>query len=292
MAKKMTPVVASASGKVVWTGRTCCTIQIQHNDGWRTKYIHLNNDTPGTDDGQGWGIAPGIEVGTRVKAGQLIGWVGDSGNAEGTSPHLHFELVDPDGVIVNAYNTLKVAEGKALPAVCESPDAGKLGQLLNGSGLLKQGTAGNQVKQLQRFLKAVGYDVGVVDGAFGPKTSGAVRQFQEGQGINPDGVVGPKTRSIIRKVNGVLPAIPVLDPEGRIMRPGARGDDVHHLQDLLKIAGFDPGQADGVYGPKTQAAVAALQDALGDLTVDGKVGPNTRDALAHLLGVAGLEFCS
>jgi len=32
-----------------------------------------------------------------VQAGELIGWMGDSGNAESTSPHLHFELRDPAG---------------------------------------------------------------------------------------------------------------------------------------------------------------------------------------------------
>lgn len=47
----------------------------------------LNNDTQhddGTysDDGEGWGIAEGLEKGTHVEAGQVIGWVGDSGNAE------------------------------------------------------------------------------------------------------------------------------------------------------------------------------------------------------------------
>jgi Peptidase family M23 len=103
------PVVAAASGVVDWIGQTCCYLAIQHDDGWSSWYIHLNNDTPGTDDGQGWGIAPGIERGTRVEAGQLIGWAGDSGNAEGTAPHLHFELRRPDGVAINAYDALLAA---------------------------------------------------------------------------------------------------------------------------------------------------------------------------------------
>ena len=68
--------------------------------GWSAEYMHLNNDTPGTDDGQGgemYAFAPGIYPGARVVAGQLLGWVGDSGNAEGTVPHLHFELVHQAG---------------------------------------------------------------------------------------------------------------------------------------------------------------------------------------------------
>ena len=100
--RKGDPVVAFDDGVVSWIGGSCCSVHITHDDGWSTRYIHMNNDTQRadgsyTDDGQGWGIAPGIEQGTRVTAGQLIGWVGDSGNAESVGPHLHFEIVDPTG---------------------------------------------------------------------------------------------------------------------------------------------------------------------------------------------------
>lgn len=105
MADKMTPVIAVADGTVGWIdddqGGDCCAMALQHDDGWESWYIHLNNDTPGTDDGQGWGFAPGIAQGVHIRAGQLIGYVGDSGNAEGGSPHLHFELHQPGGVVVN-----------------------------------------------------------------------------------------------------------------------------------------------------------------------------------------------
>ena len=292
MAPKMTPVVASASGTVLWIGSTCCTVQIRHDDGWRTKYYHLNNDTPGTDDGQGWGLAPGIVLGAEVHAGQLIGWVGDSGNAESTPPHLHFELVDPHDTIVNSYEALRAAEWVPLPAACESLDAGDLAQLLEDSVLLREGDVGVAVSQLQQFLTIVGFAVGSVDGIFGLKTNDAVRQFQEDWDLEPDGVVGPNTVGIIEDVNYALPVAAVLDADGRVMRPGARGEDVQQLQDLLDIAGFHPGPTDGVYGAQTEAAVYALQEAIGGLNVDGKVGVDTREALANLLGVAGLEFCS
>ncbi|MFX4416406.1 M23 family metallopeptidase, partial [Acinetobacter baumannii] len=48
-----------------------------------------------TDDGSGLdenAFAPGLETGQRVEAGQFIAYVGDSGNAEDTAPHCHFEL--------------------------------------------------------------------------------------------------------------------------------------------------------------------------------------------------------
>lgn len=110
MAAKMTPVVAVADGTVGWMhdeqGGNCCAMALNHDDGWTSWYIHLNNDTPGTDDGQGWGFAPGIETGVHVRAGQLIGWVGDSGNAEWTASHLHFELHEPGNVVINPYPSL------------------------------------------------------------------------------------------------------------------------------------------------------------------------------------------
>jgi hypothetical protein len=108
------PVVAAADGVVSWIGTTCCYLAIDHGNGWETWYIHLDNDTAGTDDGLGWGIAPGIARGTPVAAGQLIGWVGDSGNAEDVGPHLHFEI-RLDDVAVNPYPYLLSAPRLTVP---------------------------------------------------------------------------------------------------------------------------------------------------------------------------------
>ena len=119
LAERMTPVVAVADGEVSWVhderGGNCCDVALVHEDGWRSRYIHLNNDTPGTDDGRAVGIAPGVRVGARLKAGEVIGWVGDSGNAEETVSHLHFELRRPDGSPVDPYPSLVAArQGRSL----------------------------------------------------------------------------------------------------------------------------------------------------------------------------------
>ncbi|MGA9597133.1 MAG: M23 family metallopeptidase [Acidimicrobiia bacterium] len=124
MADKMIPVVAVASGTVGWMhdeqGGDCCAMALNHDDGWESWYIHLNNDTPGTDDGLGWGFAPGIESGVHVEAGQLIGYVGDSGNAEEVHSHLHFELHMPDGTVVNP--TPQVDAAIRITAPLDSPN--------------------------------------------------------------------------------------------------------------------------------------------------------------------------
>jgi hypothetical protein len=119
MAPKMTPIVAVADGTVGWMqdelGGNCCAMEIQHDDGYESWYIHMNNDTPGTDDGIYWGFAPGISQGVRVFAGQLIGWVGDSGNAENSGSHLHFELHDPEGTVLNPFTRLNAATRTGIP---------------------------------------------------------------------------------------------------------------------------------------------------------------------------------
>jgi hypothetical protein len=109
---KGVPVVAAHDGKIrtIRDDGEWCNIEITGRDRWYTRYVHLNNDTPGYDDAGHACVIPGIEVGTRVEAGQIIGWVGDSGNAEHTPPHLHFEIRMPSGLPVDPYKSLKKAE--------------------------------------------------------------------------------------------------------------------------------------------------------------------------------------
>lgn len=115
MAPKMTEVYAAGDGVVTVIAASPLAgryIEIDHGDGWSTRYIHLNNDTPGTDDGKApWSltVAPSVFEGSSVEAGQLIGWVGDSGNAEWTGPHTHFEIaylgrqIDPYSLLEEAF---------------------------------------------------------------------------------------------------------------------------------------------------------------------------------------------
>jgi hypothetical protein len=128
MAAKMTPVVAAFNGVIHSIKRETTVgggnyVTLKGDNGWSANYIHINNDTPGTDDGKGtaaYAFAPGLRVGLRVIQGQLLGWVGDSGNAESTGPHLHFELRKGDpwtGVVHNAYWSLNAAPRLTAPGV-------------------------------------------------------------------------------------------------------------------------------------------------------------------------------
>src|SRR5687768_17025192 len=122
MGQKMQKLLAAVDGRVTYTrvdagGLSGNMLTIVDEEGWSYRYIHVNNDTPGTDDGANpidAIFAPGIAPGVKVKAGQHVAFLGDSGNAEGTSPHLHFELIRPDGTAINPWTSLRLASG--LPA--------------------------------------------------------------------------------------------------------------------------------------------------------------------------------
>ena len=58
---------------------------------------------------------------------------------------------------------------------------------------LKLGATGPAVKKLQKKLKALGFNPGRIDGAFGPGTKAAVREFQRNSGLPADGIAGPQT---------------------------------------------------------------------------------------------------
>ena len=115
---RMQPLLAAVDGTITRVrlenaGIAGVVISVTGDDGWYYNYFHVNDDTPGTDDGLAgaeWQISPGLTVGSRVRAGQVIGYMGDSGNAESSVPHLHFEIRTPDHTPANPYQSLVAAQ--------------------------------------------------------------------------------------------------------------------------------------------------------------------------------------
>ena len=67
--------------------------------------------------------------------------------------------------------------------------------------MVARGAHGANVSSLQQRLNEAGANPPLaVDGAFGPLTQAAVRQFQQQRGLTVDGIVGPRTRGVTRGV--------------------------------------------------------------------------------------------
>jgi peptidoglycan hydrolase-like protein with peptidoglycan-binding domain len=137
---------------------------------------------------------------------------------------------------------------------------------MNNGPTLRAGSTGPDVLRLQRLLveiKSLTFDR--IDGTFSAATETAVKDFQQGNGLTADGVVGTQTWA-------KLPT----DPHTARLSEGATGIAVSALQKGLKAyaaenAAADPGPVDGVFGRRTEAAVRAYQSDRG-VTADGIVG--------------------
>ena len=138
--------------------------------------------------------------------------------------------------------------------------------------LLKRGSSGTAVRQLQEALKEAGHDPGPIDGGFGPATEAAVRAFQQDKGIAVDGIVGDITWLNIDE-DAVF--------SHPVVRRGSTGLAVRRVQKRLTLAGYETGGVDGIFGAGTEAGVKALQRDSG-LTQDGVVGPQTWNAIDAL----------
>src|SRR5258706_11525736 len=72
--------------------------------------------------------------------------------------------------------------------------------------ILKQGSSGPAVKDLQQKLKSLGFDPNGIDGQFGPGTLAAVIAFQKSKGLQTDGMVGPATMAAVQSAGASAPA--------------------------------------------------------------------------------------
>ncbi|HIR53317.1 MAG TPA: peptidoglycan-binding protein [Candidatus Onthovicinus excrementipullorum] len=142
-------------------------------------------------------------------------------------------------------------------------------------------TTGDDVKWVQEKLQGLGYSLGSygIDGKYGNTCESSVKQLQRDYGLSVDGIVGPDTRKALK--GQIVKAVnPYRKPTQNIYL-GDWGDGIRWVQYELKRRGYNIGSTgiDGKYGTSTKAAVERFQRASG-LTVDGIVGPKTREALA------------
>ncbi|MEB3280821.1 MAG: peptidoglycan-binding protein [Lyngbya sp.] len=159
---------------------------------------------------------------------------------------------------------------------------------------LQTGSQGAEVLELQAALKLLGYYTGEVDGVYAESTAEAVSQFQQAANLPVTGVTNSATwnrlfppdetssRSTSTANDCVCASAATTTSDQTstarasfpVLRLGMRGEAVVGLQERLRAKGFLRGQADGVFGPQTQAAVKAAQEQY-NLKPDGIVGSQT-----------------
>lgn len=157
-----------------------------------------------------------------------------------------------------------------------------------GQPTIALGATGTVVRRAQRALRRTPNLGVVVDGTFGAATQAAVKEFQQGEGLTPDGIVGPQTWQALPD-GGPMPTL----------KDGSTGPVVRSLQTVLTNGA--PGQwnttpqgIDGIFGPSTAASVRAFQT-WGGAPADGIVGDQTwsislHAASATLETAVGLQF--
>ena len=130
-------------------------------------------------------------------------------------------------------------------------------------GTLSRGSRGEEVRALQQRLIELGYLDDVADGIFGAKTQYAVRLLQTDlaeRGFSANGVATPELQDVLFNEN-----LAAYDP----YKPLSRGNSnlrVTILQERLRELGFLADAADGIYGERTQEAVALFETENGLLS--------------------------
>ncbi|RMG05536.1 MAG: peptidoglycan-binding protein [Cyanobacteria bacterium J055] len=153
--------------------------------------------------------------------------------------------------------------------------------------VLRVGSQGEDVSQLQGILKLLGFYSGMVNGVYDNLTAQAVTQFQQAAGLKPDGVVGLDTWNLLLP-SAVEPTPPPPSPcncspgvssgDLPVLQFGMRGTAVVALQRRLQAQGFFSGIVDGIFGSETENAVRSAQLSY-NLTANGVVDSRLWDAI-------------
>jgi hypothetical protein len=213
VAAKRSPALAAEAGKVELSSRSAsagCMLYLHGQSGTDYWYIHLNNDRTRKNDNRGKCVAgtayaKGLKDGAKVFAGQAIGYVGDSGDANGMQSHLHFELhpgrrgaVDPYPWLRRAARLLFAAP-RGMPFTLEL--RGTVATASDDSVQMKLGAVSawpmgqRQSKLKRKLLVSVPVDatVQVVPRLGAPGTTAAITDAKVGQQVDVWTATAPTT---------------------------------------------------------------------------------------------------
>lgn len=153
----------------------------------------------------------------------------------------------------------------------------------------RQGSRGAVVKSMQQKLNLAARRYTAIqslnaDGIFGSSSASALRRFQEQFGLTGDSLMGRQTfdklKSVAAAVAAGTPPHVTTPYPGRVLQTGSSGDSVRFVQSYLSAlgGGIPKVTVDGKYGTATRNAVSLFQAQHG-LKADGKVGAATWSAL-------------
>lgn len=152
--------------------------------------------------------------------------------------------------------------------------------------LLKE-SYGSTVSRLQYQLKILGYyTYPEITGYYGEITQESVIKFQNGQGLEADGIAGASTIAVLEEIYSRHITNGNTSNQPQSLRSGDRGPSIETLQKVLKRKGFYPHPVDGNFGKLTEKAVKEFQEHIG-ITPDGIVGPSTAGKLNFSLPSRG-----
>ena len=142
-------------------------VLIAHNNGMSTLYAHLKYGTVL------------VNKGDKVKKGQVIGYMGNTGRSRGV--HLHFEIRNRQDRRINPLPYLdKDLEEKRGNDI-----------MLPMRGYFMKNDRGKNVRVLQAFLCFANNDSIMIDGIVGNDTINSVKKFQKSNNLVVDGYFGP-----------------------------------------------------------------------------------------------------
>jgi peptidoglycan hydrolase-like protein with peptidoglycan-binding domain len=124
-----------------------------------------------------------------------------------------------------------------------------------------------KVEDVQTLLKLYGYPIGNPDGVLGPQTRTAIKRFQEDVGLEPSRYIDQLTWTKLNYFRYI----------GLVKNKDL---NIKKIQEILLKEGYDVGQPDGTIGDKTTQALKKFQKK-ENLKSDGKIGLRTLSRLAR-----------
>ena len=176
---------------------------------------------------------------------------------------------------------------------------------------LRYGSEGEDVKELQTRLTALGYYTGKISGNFLEGTQNGIKQFQKNNDLEVTGIADPLTQEVLYSDSAVgrhdvadptptpfsdlswylvdenesgvpMPEAPV--PFTRELKKGSKGEDVKQLQERMQLLGYFDGPVSGNYQDKSVKAVKKIQEQNG-MKATGKVDEATWNLIFNYPGI-------